>query len=76
MSVGEVTVVGAGIVGVCSAAWLQRAGFKVIPAATAYTTQHKIGILAFIPSAGALQQSQLFLHEVIGMLWYRLSLSD
>jgi D-amino-acid dehydrogenase len=25
----EVTVVGAGIVGVCSAAWLQRAGFKV-----------------------------------------------
>ena len=29
MSAGEVTVVGAGIVGVCSAAWLQRAGFKV-----------------------------------------------
>ncbi len=29
MSEGEVTVVGAGIVGVCSAAWLQRAGFKV-----------------------------------------------
>src|SRR5476649_265463 len=25
----QVTVVGAGIVGVCSAAWLQRAGFKV-----------------------------------------------
>lgn len=25
----EITVIGAGIVGVCSAAWLQRAGFKV-----------------------------------------------
>lgn len=50
----------------------ERVGFKVIPAATAYTTQHKIGILAFIPDAGALRQSQLFMHEVIGMLWYRL----
>ncbi len=29
MSAGEVTVVGAGIVGVSSAAWLQRAGFEV-----------------------------------------------
>lgn len=54
----------------------ERAGFKVIPAATAYTTQHQIGVLAFIPSAGALRQSQLFLHEVIGIWWYRLSVSD
>jgi D-amino-acid dehydrogenase len=29
LSLPHVTVVGAGIVGVCSAAWLQRAGFKV-----------------------------------------------
>ncbi len=29
MSEAQVTVVGAGIVGVCSAAWLQRAGFRV-----------------------------------------------
>lgn len=29
MSAGQVTVVGAGIVGVSSAAWLQRAGFRV-----------------------------------------------
>jgi glycine/D-amino acid oxidase-like deaminating enzyme len=29
VSAGEVTIVGAGIVGVCSAAWLQKAGFKV-----------------------------------------------
>lgn len=53
----------------------EQAGFKVIPAATAYTTQRKIGILAFIPNARALQQSQLFLHEVIGMLWYRLNIA-
>jgi len=29
VNAAQVTVVGAGIVGVCSAAWLQRAGFKV-----------------------------------------------
>ena len=29
MSKPQVTIIGAGIVGVCSAAWLQRAGFKV-----------------------------------------------
>ena len=26
-----------------------------------------------VPTAAALQKSRLFLHEVIGMLWYRLS---
>jgi uncharacterized SAM-binding protein YcdF (DUF218 family) len=51
----------------------ERAGFRVIPAATAFTTRYKMDLLAFLPTAGALQKSQLFLHEVIGMLWYRLS---
>jgi uncharacterized SAM-binding protein YcdF (DUF218 family) len=49
----------------------EQAGFKVIPAATAYTTRYKTDIFAFIPTAGALQRSSLFFHEVIGMLWYR-----
>lgn len=48
-----------------------QAGFKVIPAPTAYTTRYKTDIFAFIPNAGALQKSSLFFHEVIGMLWYR-----
>ncbi|MEO7320708.1 MAG: YdcF family protein [Nitrosospira sp.] len=51
----------------------EQAGFKISPAATAFTTRYKTDLFAFIPTAGALQKSQLFLHEIIGMLWYRLS---
>jgi uncharacterized SAM-binding protein YcdF (DUF218 family) len=51
----------------------EQAGFKITPAATAFTTRYKTDLFAFIPTAGALQKSQLFLHEVIGMLWYRMS---
>ncbi|MDQ3185924.1 MAG: YdcF family protein [Pseudomonadota bacterium] len=51
----------------------EKAGFKVTPAATAYTTRYRTDVFAFIPTAAALQKSRLFLHEVIGMLWYRLS---
>lgn len=50
----------------------ERAGFKVIPAATAYTTRYKTDVYAFIPTADALQKSNWFLHEIIGILWYRL----
>lgn len=50
----------------------EAAGFEVIPAATAYTTRHRVDMLAFLPNAGALQDSQTFAHEVIGMLWYKL----
>ena len=48
----------------------EQAGFKVIPAATAYTTRYKTDLFAFIPTAGALQKSSFFFHEVIGMIWY------
>jgi len=51
----------------------EQAGFKVIPAATAYTTRYKTDLFAFIPTAGALQKSSFFFHEVIGMIWYWLS---
>ena len=50
----------------------ESAGFVVIPAPTAYTTRYNLDLLAFLPSADALQNSHIFLHEVIGMLWYRL----
>lgn len=49
-----------------------RAGFAVIPAPTAFTTRYKIDALAFMPNADALLNSRIFLHELIGMLWYRL----
>lgn len=51
----------------------EQAGFKIVPAATAYTTRYKNAIFAFIPTAGALLRSSLFFHEVIGILWYRLT---
>jgi uncharacterized SAM-binding protein YcdF (DUF218 family) len=50
----------------------QAAGFEVIPASTAYTTRYQTDLLSFIPNAIALRESKIFLHEVIGMLWYRL----
>ena len=50
----------------------ERAGFDVLPGATAYTTRYKTDLLAFIPNAGALLKSSLFFHEVIGMVWYGL----
>ncbi len=51
----------------------EQAGFKVTPAPTAYTTRYKTNLFAFIPSASALLKSSLFLHEIIGMLWYGLT---
>jgi uncharacterized SAM-binding protein YcdF (DUF218 family) len=50
----------------------QRAGFKVVPAPTAYTTRYQTDALAFIPNAKALRNSRIFLHELIGLFWYQL----
>lgn len=50
----------------------EQAGFKVTHAATVFTTRRQTDLLAFIPTVEALQKSRLFLHEIIGMLWYRL----
>jgi uncharacterized SAM-binding protein YcdF (DUF218 family) len=50
----------------------RSAGFEVVPAPTIYTLTQPLSLLDFLPSADALQTSQRFMHEVIGMLWYRL----
>ncbi|MFZ2162344.1 MAG: YdcF family protein [Sideroxyarcus sp.] len=50
----------------------QSAGFQVVPAPTAYTTRYRTDLLAFIPNADALHDSRIFMHELIGMLWYQL----
>lgn len=55
-----------------SASTFQAAGFEVIPASTAYTTRYHTDLLAFVPNAYALCDSRIFMHEMIGMLWYRL----
>lgn len=55
-----------------AAAAFKAAGFEVMPAPTAYTTRYETNLLAFIPNAGALSDSKIFIHEVIGIFWYRL----
>jgi uncharacterized SAM-binding protein YcdF (DUF218 family) len=50
----------------------QAAGFDVVAAPTAFTTHYQIDLLSFMPNASALRDSQIYLHEVIGILWYRL----
>lgn len=50
----------------------RQAGFDVVPAPTAWTTRYETDLLAFVPRAEALRDSTIFMHEVIGLLWYRL----
>lgn len=47
-------------------------GFDVIPAPTAFTLPHARTALDFLPHADALRQSSRFMHEIIGLAWYRL----
>lgn len=50
----------------------QAAGFEVIPAPTAFTTRYKTDLMTFMPNTDALANSRIYLHEIIGNLWYRL----
>lgn len=50
----------------------ESAGFEVVPAPTVYTTRYQTDLLAWVPSAEALRDSRIYLHEQIGRLWYRL----
>jgi uncharacterized SAM-binding protein YcdF (DUF218 family) len=58
-----------------SAEVFRRAGFEVIEAPTAFTTRYRTDLLTFLPQASALYDSKIFVHEVIGLLWYRLKLA-
>lgn len=58
-----------------SAEIFRRAGFEVIEAPTAYTTRYQTDLLTFLPQAGSLYGSKVFMHEVIGLLWYRVKLA-
>jgi uncharacterized SAM-binding protein YcdF (DUF218 family) len=53
----------------------RRAGFEVIEAPTAFTTRYGTDLLAFLPRADSLRDSKIFVHEVIGLAWYRLKLA-
>jgi len=58
-----------------SAGIFRRAGFEVVEAPTAYTTRYRTDLLSFLPQAVSLDASRIFVHEVIGLLWYRLKLA-
>lgn len=53
----------------------RRAGFEVIEAPTGFTTRYQIDLLAFLPQAEAMTDSKIFVHEAIGLVWYRLKLA-
>lgn len=50
----------------------ERAGLHVIPAPMAYKTTPRLMVLDFVPAAGALMDSSIYFHEILGMVWYRL----
>ncbi|MBI1175438.1 MAG: YdcF family protein [Sideroxydans sp.] len=50
----------------------RQAGLDVVPTPTAWTTRYKTGLLDFVPRAEALRDSKIFMHELIGLAWYRL----
>jgi len=52
----------------------RHAGFDVIEAPVAFSTRYQTSLLAFLPRAEAMRDSQIFAHEVIGLIWYRLKL--
>lgn len=50
----------------------QSAGFDVVPAPLAFSSNYRTTLLSFVPNAGALYNSRTSMHEMIGLLWYRL----
>jgi len=55
-----------------SADVFRRAGFEVVEAPTAFTTRYRVDLMAFLPRAESLRDSKIFVHEVIGLLWYQI----
>lgn len=54
-----------------SAAVFRQAGFEVIEAPMSFTTRYQTDLLAFMPRAESLRDSKIFVHELIGLLWYQ-----
>lgn len=51
----------------------EAAGFEVVPAPTAFLgSRRDVMLLDFIPRYDVMRTSGFALHELIGMLWYRL----
>jgi uncharacterized SAM-binding protein YcdF (DUF218 family) len=51
----------------------ERAGFEVLPAGTGFQGIENFRLTKFLPTLGGLRNSAIFMHEGIGLLWYRLT---
>jgi uncharacterized SAM-binding protein YcdF (DUF218 family) len=49
-----------------------QAGFEVVAAPTAFNTPDIFGVMRFVPRAKSLYASKFFIHELIGLAWYRI----
>ena len=49
----------------------ESAGFRVLPAGTGFQRNTELSVRNFLPSLWGLNASAIFMHEVIGLLWYR-----
>jgi len=51
----------------------QQQGLQVMPAPTVFLSRTRIlNVLSFLPSARALENSSLVIHEIMGRAWYKL----
>lgn len=48
------------------------AGFDVVAAPTLFSDTGPLSLLSFVPDADGLYGSRIFMHELIGLVWYRL----
>lgn len=53
----------------------KAAGFDVVPAATGYTTLGPDPLQLYVPNPQGLFEGYLFIHEVVGLLWYQIRIS-
>jgi uncharacterized SAM-binding protein YcdF (DUF218 family) len=54
----------------------KRVGLSVIPAGIGFEQKDAMTLMLFVPSAKALLQSRNALHELLGLVWYAISLPN
>lgn len=47
----------------------EQAGFKVLPAGTGFHSLDHLTVIDFLPNVNGLDDSRIFFHEMIGLLW-------
>ena len=50
----------------------EKAGLNVIPAPTAFKSGQPFEVSGLLPGADSINTSRLALHEMLGLLWYRI----